>query len=84
MTAEQINLMSHLLKRSYPRRITIIGLQYQGEFPDLPGCMIINANLNQLYSHLEMARYVWIYKQIMNQQVVPAPNSYLNKKLLQS
>lgn len=67
----------HFLRLSYPLRVIANDDGFSGDYPDLPGCAVMGADLSMLYQQLESRRREWITEHVLMGENVPMPNSHL-------
>jgi hypothetical protein len=62
---------------NYPMAVVLDAGGITARFPDLPGCEISANSLEQLWPNLEPTRVEWLRERILEGDLPPLPNAYL-------
>ncbi|MEK7704535.1 MAG: type II toxin-antitoxin system HicB family antitoxin [Myxococcota bacterium] len=73
---EVLRQLRFYLRLSYPLRIAATASGYVGRYPDLPGCVCRDSDLQRLQEQLDRARQDWITQRILADAPIPMPNSH--------
>jgi len=64
-------------KLHYPVFVTLTSNGFCGSYPDLPGCVAMAREPDELYRVLDETRREWIAERVVCGEDVPVPNTYL-------
>ena len=69
--------LKYFLRLNYPMQVVIDDDIAKGCYPDLPGCEVVESDLELLKSKLELLRQSWLTKSVEEGDTPPMPNSQL-------
>ncbi len=67
----------HFLRLTYPVAVVALPRGFRAVYPDLPGCKVLHALIDEVYGLAEAARRAWITERVLTDEAIPLPNSHL-------
>jgi hypothetical protein len=72
--------IKHFLRLNYPLRVISEKKQFRADYPDLSGCVVLEADLRLVYAKADAARRQWITESVLIDAPIPLPNTYLDER----